>query len=164
MQQEIKYTKGEWYLQKHSDAYTNIIRCNNGKGHQTLFIASTPQSTLPEARANAKLMSAAPDLLEALQEVIAISDRNHIAWVKAKIAIEKAIGNLPKRTDEQPVEQKGNEAVNVDELWDEHSEMIDDDIDSLSRWAGSTVVDKEQFRTLVAKLWEQLNNQKQNKR
>jgi hypothetical protein len=88
----MSYTKGEWYLQKFTDAYTNIIRCNNGK-HETIFIASTPQSTLPETRANAKLMAAAPDLLEALQEVVRISDRNHVAWVKAKAAIEKAIGN-----------------------------------------------------------------------
>lgn len=49
----------------------------------------------------------------------------------------------------------------IDELWDEHSEMIDDDIDSLSRWAGSTVVDKEQFRTLVAQLYELFKQQKE---
>ena len=95
MQQQIttSYTKGEWYLQEYTDAYTNIIRCNNGKGHETIFIAATPQSTLPEARANAKLMAAAPDLLDALKEVIAISDRDHVAWIKARAAIEKAIGN-----------------------------------------------------------------------
>lgn len=48
----------------------------------------------------------------------------------------------------------------VEELWDEHAEYIDDDIDSLSRWAGSTVVDKEQFKTIVAKMWELLKQQK----
>ncbi len=47
----------------------------------------------------------------------------------------------------------------IDELWDEHSELIDDDIDSLSRWAGSTVIDKAQFRTVVALIWERFNNQ-----
>jgi hypothetical protein len=88
------HTKGEWYLQYYTDAYTNIVRCNNGKGHETLFIASTPQSVLPESRANARLMSAAPDLLESLQEIIAITDRDHIAWAKAKAAIEKATLNL----------------------------------------------------------------------
>jgi hypothetical protein len=87
------HTKGKWYLQKYTDAYTNIVRCNNGKGHETIFIASTPQSSLPEARANARLMSAAPDLLESLQEIIAITDRDHIAWDKAKSAIEKATVN-----------------------------------------------------------------------
>jgi hypothetical protein len=84
------YTKGEWYLQKFTDAYTNIIRCNNGK-HEKLFIASTPQSDLAEARANAQLISAAPDLLESLQEIIAITDRDHVAWAKAKAAIDKAL-------------------------------------------------------------------------
>lgn len=87
----ISYTKGEWYLQKYTDAYTNIIRCNNGK-HETIFIAATPQSFLPEARANAMLMSAAPDLLEALKQIIEITDRDHIAWSKAKAAIAKATG------------------------------------------------------------------------
>lgn len=42
--------------------------------------------------ANARLISAAPDLLEALQEVVAISDRKHDAWDKAKAAIAKAVG------------------------------------------------------------------------
>jgi hypothetical protein len=86
------YTKGEWYLQEYTDAYTNIVRCNNGK-HETIYIGSTTQVGTLEARANAKLMSAAPDLLKALQEVIAISDRKHDAWDRAKAAIEKAIGN-----------------------------------------------------------------------
>jgi hypothetical protein len=89
---QLPYTKGNWYLQEYTDAYTNIIRCNNGK-HETLFIASTAQNTSPETRANARLMAAAPDLLEALQEIIAITDRDHIAWVKAKAAIEKAVGD-----------------------------------------------------------------------
>jgi hypothetical protein len=87
------YTKGEWYLQEYTDAYTNIIRCNKGKGFETLFIAHTTQNTSPETRANARLMAASPDLLEALQEIIAITDREHAAWVKAKAAIRKAIDN-----------------------------------------------------------------------
>jgi hypothetical protein len=63
MSKEItSYTKGEWYLQKYTDAYTNIVRCNNGKGHETLFIAATPQSTLPEARANASRGPHMPEL------------------------------------------------------------------------------------------------------
>lgn len=42
--------------------------------------------------ANTRLIAAAPDLLEALIEVVAISDRKHDAWDKAKAAIEKATG------------------------------------------------------------------------
>lgn len=41
---------------------------------------------------DARLISAAPDLLEALEQVVAISDRDHEAWVKAKAAIAKARG------------------------------------------------------------------------
>jgi hypothetical protein len=89
------YTKGEWYLQEYTDAYTNIIRCNKGKGFETIFIGYTGQGNSPENRANAKLMAAAPDLLEALQEIIAITDRDHVAWIKAKAAIEKAKLNNP---------------------------------------------------------------------
>lgn len=85
------YTKGEWYLQKYTDAYTNIIRCNKRKGFETVFIGYTGQGSSPENRANAKLMAAAPDLLEALQEIIAITDRDHVAWAKAKAAIDKAL-------------------------------------------------------------------------
>lgn len=43
-----------------------------------------------QGEANAKLIAAAPDLLEALEEVVAISDRKHKAWAKAYAAIAKA--------------------------------------------------------------------------
>lgn len=42
--------------------------------------------------ANARLIAAAPDLLEALKELVAISDRKHDAWDKAHAAIAKATG------------------------------------------------------------------------
>lgn len=42
--------------------------------------------------ANAKLFAAAPELLEALQKVIAISDRKHDAWDDTKAAISKCRG------------------------------------------------------------------------
>ena len=41
----------------------------------------------------ATLFAAAPDLLEALIEVVRISDRKHDAWDKAKAAINKATQN-----------------------------------------------------------------------
>lgn len=44
---------------------------------------------------DAALISAAPDLLAALQKVVAISDRKHDAWDEAKAAIAKALGLTP---------------------------------------------------------------------
>ena len=40
----------------------------------------------------ARLFAAAPDLLEALKEVVALSDRDQFAWRKAHAAIAKAEG------------------------------------------------------------------------
>ena len=47
-------------------------------------------SCISEDIANAKLIAAAPELLEALIEVVRISYRDHIAWNKAKEVIKKA--------------------------------------------------------------------------
>lgn len=44
----------------------------------------------PESAANARLISAAPDLLAALKAVVALSDRKHDAWDAAHAAIAKA--------------------------------------------------------------------------
>jgi hypothetical protein len=49
-------------------------------------------TTLPNFEANARLIAAAPDLLEALKAVVAISDRKHDAWDAAHAAIAKAEG------------------------------------------------------------------------
>jgi hypothetical protein len=48
--------------------------------------------SLDECAANARLIAAAPELLEALEEVVALSDRNTDVWAKAKSAIRKARG------------------------------------------------------------------------
>lgn len=46
----------------------------------------------PNPEANARLIAAAPDLLDALKEVVRISDRKHDAWDAARAAIAKATG------------------------------------------------------------------------
>jgi hypothetical protein len=46
--------------------------------------------------ANGRLLAAAPELLAALQEVVRISDRDHLAWVTAKIVMAKVAGQKPK--------------------------------------------------------------------
>lgn len=68
---EFKGTKGKWYLQEYTDAYTNIIRCDDGV-HKTLYIASTSQCTNSEERYNAQIMAHAPEMWHKIQEAIHI--------------------------------------------------------------------------------------------
>jgi hypothetical protein len=89
----MKYTIGPWVYKeqpvKHLGFY---IQGDAFKESQRAFIGDIgggTQST-EEIEANAKLIAAAPDLLEALIEVVRISDRKHDAWDKAKEAIKKA--------------------------------------------------------------------------
>lgn len=66
---EFKGTRGEWYLQEYSDAYTNIVRCNDGEGCETLWICNIHGSGI-ENRANALLISKSPEMLEMLENVV----------------------------------------------------------------------------------------------
>jgi len=96
----MKYTKGEWVYKKlpgskkgEADFYiTSESTCGecNRKESWHIFYTRETAVGLVQAEANAKLISAAPDLLEALIEIVEISDRKHDAWDKAKLAIEKA--------------------------------------------------------------------------
>jgi len=101
----MTYTKGNWTFEK--SKYSNkkgerefLVTaekgCNECKNINNYHVCKTLESAtgLIEAKANAKLISASPDLLEALIEVVKISDRKHDAWDRAKIAIEKAGGVL----------------------------------------------------------------------
>ena len=90
---EFKGTKGKWYLQEYSDAYTNIVRCDNGLGLETIYICSTSQSTNKEQRANALLISKAPEMLEMLKELIntnPVHDGWHNKILKANKLIKEA--------------------------------------------------------------------------
>lgn len=42
------------------------------------------------SNANAKLIAAAPDLLAAIQDILAITDRKHFVWDAAHAALKKA--------------------------------------------------------------------------
>jgi len=80
----MTYTKGPWYPVQ----YANYWNIQKGKYYEDENLLDEDQN--PNAEANARLAAAAPDLLEALIEVIRISDRKHDAWDKAKTVIEKA--------------------------------------------------------------------------
>jgi hypothetical protein len=91
---EFKGTKGPWEIGKYNS-------CVISKNDESLSIRGSVGEDAIEyyggnlicesvSKSNAKLIAAAPELLEALIEVVKISDRNHIAWDKAKSAIKKA--------------------------------------------------------------------------
>jgi len=79
----VSYTKGPWTIT------SNKI---DGNGYH---LASINASATTEGKANARLISAAPDLLEALQEIIKCVDSNTAAIVnrvveQSRAAIAKA--------------------------------------------------------------------------
>ncbi|HEX6431805.1 MAG TPA: hypothetical protein VF008_29140 [Niastella sp.] len=75
----------------------------------------------------------------------------------SELLMETPIGAIQRAEwlDESGTAAVGREEIDIDELWDEHSELIDDDIDSLSRWAGSAVISREQFNKVIAKFKQQ---------
>jgi threonine synthase len=65
---EFKGTKGKWYLQEFTDAYTNIIRVKT-ETSDAIYLGSSSQNPNPEYRYNALLISKAPEMLEMLKEL-----------------------------------------------------------------------------------------------
>jgi len=98
---EFKGTPGPWRAVKAANQVMHID-CPNGDpdlGHakwhgMAVVYGCSEMGELGhrKAEANASIISAAPELLAALQEVVAISDRNHGAWDRAHAAIAKALG------------------------------------------------------------------------
>lgn len=99
---ETRYTPGPWTLET---VPTSCGVCHKvgpfpgkregDKPRHACLYANYPSTWNPadnELFANARLIAAAPDLLEALQAVVAISDRKHEAWDMAHAAIAKALG------------------------------------------------------------------------
>ena len=98
---EFKGTKGMWTVDKPFKNYDGNVfidinsektKCENCKGSRGGYlIARTYKNAVlkDEQKANAKLIASAPELLEALIEVVRISDRNNIAWNRAKELIKK---------------------------------------------------------------------------
>jgi hypothetical protein len=85
----------------HSTEQKTRADCEAGVGFKWRRTASYNYTTRDEAAAliaeqdaTARLIAAAPELLEALEEVVAISDRKHNAWDKAHAAIAKARGGM----------------------------------------------------------------------
>jgi hypothetical protein len=94
---EFKGTKGEWSVFNTSQIKTGNfslgIDCKSERGIKSVIIFEERDRKPLEELANAKLIAAAPDLLEALQELVEImdADGDNGTTHKAKTAIEKAL-------------------------------------------------------------------------
>jgi hypothetical protein len=88
MEKENKFTPGPWYVEETNPEEYDI---NTGDGGENIAFVSIE----PQARAaNALLIAAAPELLEALQGLLPMWESGiEEPWVKkARAAIKKAIG------------------------------------------------------------------------
>ena len=98
---EFKGTKGEWKLRRRGNtSYDTVIFCGKCRVAEAKHYndgtkdAFKNDPKFEEGFANAKLIAAAPDLLEALQEILEAVDNsvwNHPSLEKGTKAIEKAL-------------------------------------------------------------------------
>jgi hypothetical protein len=84
---EFKGTQGKWELDQDGNSAFFI---NSTERKEFVSVWIEDDESEEEANANAKLIAAAPELLEALIEVVRISDRNNIAWNRSIEVIKKA--------------------------------------------------------------------------
>lgn len=97
---QFKGTPGPWRVSEKRGDLIDIRHENNEPGAMSLNLAQVVarQSWLKEAEANARLIAAAPELLEALREVIGslgvmvVDPDNCPEIIKARAAINKATG------------------------------------------------------------------------
>lgn len=102
---EFKGTPGPWFVNGKRGDFIDIRHNNDGIGAISLNLASVVarQSWSKEAEANAHLISASPELLEALQDMVALvksraypqPDKPSSDWGRAESAeaiIAKALG------------------------------------------------------------------------
>jgi len=94
------HTPGPWTLNENNNWKTNPFSITVRKPgvHSTTIVNIPTRMTIPpqEQQANARLVSAAPDLLEALQTMpqgLMTTDEDWMRWIEtARTAIDKAIG------------------------------------------------------------------------
>lgn len=91
------HTPGKWRFEKHTGAsdYFGNVTADLGKREDGVGLISTLAVVLKhppkeQCEANARLIAAAPDLLEALRGVVRVADRATVEFDAARAAIEKA--------------------------------------------------------------------------
>lgn len=95
------HTPGPWVVGSERSPHIygprhNLSRHANGRQHIAEVSSAQTDSTDPEAQANARLIAAAPDLLAALQMLVAAADTSYAVgtaapeWRDARAALAKA--------------------------------------------------------------------------
>lgn len=84
-------TPGPWFAQP---GFLTIFNLSGGTTGLTCAIATvlSDQPGMDAAKANARLIAAAPELLEALKGVLRVADRKTVEFDAARSAIAKAEG------------------------------------------------------------------------
>ena len=89
-----KHTQGPWEINSGTTVYAQngIARLRRRAALCKTDISSSEGDTLEKARANARLIAAAPELLEALKELVGWLEDDIYFLDKARAAIAKAKG------------------------------------------------------------------------
>jgi hypothetical protein len=86
-----KHTPGPWKACRDICHFDTLSEVKSDTG---LIVAEVGGIGVEDQAANTRLIAAAPELLEALQEIVTITDRKHDAWDRAKAAIAAAEGKV----------------------------------------------------------------------
>jgi hypothetical protein len=87
----MSYTKGPWSLTEFRGCFAYVSSVYHGDLARVVWRMEDDEHT-PECEANARLIAAAPDLLEALKNVIRGVPDTWDGVIKARAAINKAEG------------------------------------------------------------------------
>lgn len=90
------HTPGPWKLIDHDEDYIAITDEEQGFG--VCKLEESASESREVMKANAHLIAAAPELLEALECVLAIADRNTKEFDMARAAIARATSRRGKKT------------------------------------------------------------------
>jgi len=95
-----KYTKGPWQVlpEEMGKRYLRVRGTQLGLRYKIADVRHVEYEGAPETevqitKANARLIAAAPELLEALQRLVDAVDPESTGWSEAVSAIQKAVGD-----------------------------------------------------------------------
>ena len=88
----MPHTPAPWTVEEYGDDETPTLVIHRGETENRICFMATPGSKGDPAmiEADAHLIAAAPDLLEALKAVVAVADRATVEFDRAHAAIAKA--------------------------------------------------------------------------